>query len=142
MTLFKSAALVSVFAISISMVGCDSSKELPAELQRAIGTVMVEIDFGSEKRMKSIPVVCSPDSTVLMSLERAQNMKMLKFESRGSGETAFVSAIDGVANEGSDGRNWIYRVNEKLGDKSAGIYAVGPGDTISWSFGDKPDELK
>ena len=124
------------------MVGCDSSKELPAELQRAIGTVMVEIDFGSEKRMKSIPVVCSPDSTVLMSLERAQNMKMLKFESRGSGETAFVSAIDGVANEGSDGRNWIYRVNEKLGDKSAGIYAVGPGDTISWSFGDKPDELK
>ena len=142
MTRFKSAALISVLAISLSVTGCDSSKELPAELQRDIGTVSVEVDFGSDKRAKSIDVVCSPESTVLLSLERAQNLKRLKFESRGAGETAFVTAIDGVKNEGSDGKNWIYRVNEKLGDKSAGIFAVSPGDKISWSFGDKPEELQ
>ena len=142
MTRFKSAALISVFAISLSMIGCDSSKELPAELQRDIGTVTLEVEYGSEKRMKSIPVVCSPDSTVLLSLERAQNLKKLKFESRGSGETAFISEIDGVKNEGASGKNWIYRVNDKLGDKSAGVFEVNPGDTISWSFGERPEELE
>lgn len=142
MTLFKSAALISVVAISLFMVGCDSTKKLPAELQRDTGTVTLEVDFGGDKRAKSITVVCSPDSTVLQSLERARATNDLKFESRGVGETAFLSSIDGVKNEGSDGKNWIYKVNGQLGDKSAGIYEVNPGDTVTWSFGTPPKELQ
>lgn len=151
MTLFKSAAIYSAVAISLcisclciaSLTGCDSTKELPAELQRDIGTVTLEVDFGSDtKRSKSIDVVCSPDSTVIQSLERAREMKKLKFESRGVGETLFLSSIDGVKNEGSGGKNWIYRVNGELGDKSAGIFEVNPNDRITWSFGDRPKGLE
>lgn len=125
----------------VGSIGCDSSK-VPNEQLRDIGTVTVEVDFGSDKRAKSIDVVCSPDSTVLDSLERAQNTNELKFEHSGSGETAFVNSIDGVKGKGAEGGNWTFRVNDQLGDKSAGIYEVKPGDVISWKFGDQPKELQ
>lgn len=124
------------------LVGCDSSKKLPAELQRDIGTVVLEVDFGDEKPTKSIDVVCSPDSTVLLSLERAMQMKKLKFKASGSGETAFLESIDGVANDTKEGKYWTYRVNDSLGDKSAGVFDVKPSDKITWTFGDRPKELE
>ena len=34
----------------------------------------------------------------------------------------------------SDGKNWLYRVNGKLADKSAGAYVLAPGDVILWRF--------
>jgi len=133
------AFLTTVFFVGA--IGCDSSK-VPDELARATGTITLEVDFGGTKRSKSIHVVCSPDSTVLSSLERAQNTEDLKVKFSGSGETAFVNSIDGVEGKGADGGNWTFRVNDQLGDKSAGIYEVKPGDRISWIFGDKPKELQ
>ena len=108
MTPIKSAALFSAVAILLCLFGCESAKELPAELQRDIGTVTLEVDFGNDKPGKSIVVVCSPDSTVLQSLERARKTNGLKFESRGVGETAFLNSIDGVKNEGADGLSLIH----------------------------------
>lgn len=136
----KIFAALCVVAMTLMVSGCDSTS-VPAELQRDIGTVVLEVDFGGKKTSKTIDVVCSPKSTVLSSLERAQNMKKLEFKFRGTGETAFVTSIDGVDNEGADGENWTYRVNDELGDRSAGILGVKPGDTILWSFGARPKEL-
>ena len=137
----RSIAAPIVLLSIICLSGCDSSAELPAEMQRDTGTVQLKVDFGEDKRAKMIDVVCSPESTVLLTLERAQNMKKLKVEFTGSGETAFIKSIDGVENEGAGGKSWTYKVNGKLGDKSAGIYKVGPADEIQWTFGDRPKEL-
>lgn len=130
-----------VLTVSLLLLGCDRSAELSRDSQRDIGTVVLEVDYGGEKSAKQIDVVCSPNSTVLLSLERAQQLGELVYESKGSGETAFVTSLDGIGNE-ADGKNWIYRVNGELGDKSAGILAVKPGDKISWSFGLPPTELQ
>ena len=62
----------------------------------------------------------------------------LEIRSRGAGETAFVEAIGGVVNEGADGDNWIYVVNEQLADKGAGVYELSPGDQVLWKYGDYP----
>ena len=141
MTFFKSLTILSL--VLLCSAGCDSvAPSNSVELSRDIGTVTLEVDFGSDKRSKSIDVVCSPESTVLLSLERAQNMKKLKVDFRGTGETAFVTSIGGMKNEGAEGKNWIFRVNDKLGDKSAGVYPVKPGDKISWSYGNPPKELR
>ena len=53
----------------------------------------------------------------------------------GTDATTFIVSIGGVENEKSLGDNWVYRVNGKLGDKSAGLFQVQPGDQIEWSFG-------
>ncbi len=141
MTFFKFLSILSL--VLLCSAGCDSAAPSNSvELSRDIGTVTLEVDFGSDKRSKSIDVVCSPESTVLLSLERAQNMKKLKVDFRGTGETAFVTSIGGMKNEGAEGKNWIFRVNDKLGDKSAGVCPVKPGDKISWSYGNPPKELQ
>lgn len=54
---------------------------------------------------------------------------------RGSGQGAFVTAIDGVANEGAEKNNWTYEVNGKSGDRSHAIYELHPGDRVLWTFG-------
>lgn len=139
--LISSRLLCLSFVLLVLLCGCDSSKK-SAEIQREIGTVSLNIDFGADKKADSIDVVCSPESTVLSILERAQNMNRLKVRFRGSGETAFVTSIGGIENEGADGQNWIFKVNDQLGDKSAGVFEVNPGDTIYWTFGNPPAELK
>lgn len=141
MNFFRSLSLCVLILGVLSLFGCDSSGKSTG-VQRDVGTVSLKIDFGGDKKSEMIDVVCSPESTVLSTLERAQNMNKLKVKFRGSGETAFVTSIGGVENEGADGQNWIFLVNDELGDRSAGVFEVQPGDTISWSFGDRPKELE
>lgn len=129
------------FAISIyAVAGCDSTATTQ-KAEQGVGSVALKIDFGSEKASIETDVVCSPETTVLGVLDRAQNMDELKFAYRGSGETAFVTAIGGVENEGVSGKNWIYRVNGETGDRSAGVYQLDPGDRVLWSFGTPPEDL-
>jgi hypothetical protein len=44
-----------------------------------------------------------------------------------------VIKIADLANEG-DGRNWLYSVNDKQGEVSAGIHKLQPGDAALWKF--------
>jgi hypothetical protein len=55
-------------------------------------------------------------------------------QSQGSGASAFITSINGVANEGAGGRNWMYSVNGKRGDKSYALFELQPGDHVLWSF--------
>ena len=75
---------------------------------------------------------CPVSSTVLSILRSSP----LLFEMIGQSDTtAFIVSIDGVENEKSLGDNWVYRVNGSLGDTSAGLFPVRPGDTVEWTFG-------
>lgn len=132
--------LTFVLAGTVATIGCERAGNLPAELQRDIGTVSLEFNFGGQQPDKQVDAVCSPNSTVLLSLERAQQTGDLAFKSTGSGETSFVHSIDGLDNE-TDGQCWIYKLNDRLGDKSAGIQKVKPGDVVTWSYGTPPAEL-
>jgi hypothetical protein len=129
-------ALVMIAGIS----GCDSS---PAGTRstaagNSAATVQLDIDFGGRRGNISVDVPCSVDSTVFQILERARNMADLEFYASGAGETTFVRSIDGVENEGAEGDNWVFRVNEKLGNKSCGIFPVQPGDRVLWVLGEYP----
>lgn len=129
--------------VILLVTGCDSGPKIKTsdDPKREIGTVDLVVDFGEEKEPVEVSAVCSEDSTVLSVLERAHNMKKLDLKFRGKGETAFVESIDGIGNQGAGGKNWIYRVNGKMGDKSAGLFEVDPGDKVSWNYGKPPKEL-
>jgi hypothetical protein len=128
--LFPIAILLTCLAI-----GCDKQVATPVETPPiASGTVDLMIDFRDrDDIMVAIP--CSADSTVLSIMQRAQNIGDLKFTSRGSADTAFLTAINGIKNEGGGGDNWVFRVNGKLGDRSIGTFPVNPQDEILWRFG-------
>ena len=101
-----------------------------------IGTVHVEILFGSDRSSIQNEVDCMNDTTVFSALQAAAEKGGYGFESTGvlKGDK-FITSIGGVDNLAADGKNWIYQVNDVLGDKSSGVYAVQPEDRVVWSFG-------
>ena len=136
----RTTCLAVSFLIACTfLAGCDSQPEIEQvqETPQVAGTVTVVIDFNGRKPKKEI-LVDVEDDTVMSILTRARDKGQLEFVSRGKGETAFVSAIDGVENEKAAGDNWTYRVNGQLGDRSCGVFQVKSQDEILWLFGKYP----
>ena len=95
--------------------------------------LIVDYGDGVQKHFTQLPH--KDGLTVLGVTELAGKHKRgIQAKVRSSGSTAFLTQIDNVANEGGGGRNWVFRVNDKLGDRSCGIYKVNSGDTITWRF--------
>ena len=73
--------------------------------------------------------------TVMDALKWAdKHPRGIQFSVRGKGATAIVTRIDDLKNTGGKGKNWVYRVNGKLGDRSCGVFLVKPGHRILWKF--------
>lgn len=106
-------------------------------VKASLPTVELVIDYGdgAQKRFSGIP--WKKSMTVLDVLKAAQEHPHgISFSDRGSGETAMVTKIDDLANQsgGADAKDWIFRINGRLGDESCGIADVRPGDTVLWKF--------
>lgn len=133
--------IISALVMIAGMTGCDSSRPAgtaSTATGHSSGTAQLVIDFGGRRKNISVDVPCSANSTVFQILERARNMSDLEFNVSGSDETTFVRSIDGIENEGAEGDNWVFRVNDKLGDSSCGVFPVRPGDHVLWALGDYP----
>jgi hypothetical protein len=98
-------------------------------------TVLLIIDFGDQSQKHFTGIPWNKEMTIQDVLQAAsKHPRGIRFEHRGKGKTAFLLSIDKLKNEGR-GRNWIFRVNKKLGDRSFADSTVQPGDTILWTFG-------
>lgn len=94
--------------------------------------VSLGIDFGSGRRKDFDALAWHDGITVADLFGNALGMEVIQ---KGSGQGAFLTAIDGVANEGTDGNNWTYEVNGQSGDRSFAVYELRPGDRVLWTFG-------
>jgi hypothetical protein len=93
--------------------------------------VFLTINFGDGRPLQNQTAYWREGMTVLDLL---QNEPSASFRSQGSGESAFLLELNGVANEGASRRNWIYSVNGKPADKSFGVYELSPNDHVLWTF--------
>ncbi|QDU93683.1 DUF4430 domain-containing protein [Lignipirellula cremea] len=101
----------------------------------AAETIHVAFVFDADTT-KGYTVVWSDKMTVQSALQLiAKSDQGVPFEHQGSGETAFLTAINGVKNEGVFGANWTYRVNDKAGSVSYAICPLAAGDRVEWRFG-------
>jgi hypothetical protein len=137
---------VILSAILVGLLGCrhDSTSESRlASTHRSIdmaapGEPAVElvIDYGdgAQKRFTRIPH--KDGMTALAALRfAAKHLRGITFESAGSGSSALVTRIDDLVNgAGPEGKNWLYRINGQLADKSCDAYVLSPGDVVSWVF--------
>ena len=119
--------------LAFLVLACHVGAVEPDDAQQ---TVKVVINYGDgvQKHFTALP--WKEKLTVLDALLSAQqHPRGIKVQYRGKGQTAFVSKIDDLENEGR-GSNWIYRVNDKLADRGCGVYELKAGDTILWEFGE------
>jgi hypothetical protein len=98
-------------------------------------TVRLVIDYGDGVQKHYTALPWREGMTVLDAMKAAKaHARGIEFAYSGSGSTAFLSSIDDVGNQGG-GKNWIYRVNGELGDRSFGAKPLAAGDEVNWTFG-------
>ncbi len=105
-------------------------------------TVRVIVDYGDGVEKHFVALPWKSGMTALDALELAsRHPRGVKFKYTGAEATAFVTEIDDLKNEGGGRRNWTYRVNDKLGDRSCGVAELKESDRVLWRFGKyRPDE--
>ncbi len=135
------ACLALILAICISTAplmpaAAVRACQAPSPEQTAKKAVTVHINGGEGHTHKIDDVPWRQGMTVLQALQLLAKRKQhaIQHESTGRGNTAFVTEIDGLKNQGSGGLNWTYRVNGKAKPVSCGACRVQPGDTIEWTF--------
>jgi hypothetical protein len=95
-------------------------------------TVKLAIDFGGGRQKNFDAVAWHGGMTVADAMNASSGVKVIH---KGSGQSAFVTSIDGVENQGADGQNWTYSVNGQIADRSYAVYELKPGDRVLWTFG-------
>lgn len=144
-----------VLFLSVCLVGCERSGSGTPKPTNGAGTrdsaagassqtpvsieVEVRLEFAGQREAVAGTVKLPAEGTAFDALSQLAEQQGLAVESRGEGATLFVMAVGGIANGGPGKPNWIYRVDGKLGDRSAGVYVLGPGQKLVWSLGDYPD---
>lgn len=121
-------------AILLGVLMTGESLRVAADDPASPPAVQLTIDYGDgvEKHFTRLP--WREGMTVLdVLVDARKHARGIRFEHRGGGETAFVSQIDDLKNEGQ-GRNWLYQVNGKAGTKSCGLHVVAKDDRILWKF--------
>jgi uncharacterized protein DUF4430 len=97
-------------------------------------TVKLTIDYGDGVQKVFAALPWKEKLTVLAALEAAaKHPRGIKLAHQGTGERILITAIDDLKNEGR-GRNWLYEVNGKLADRSAGVFELAAGDAVLWRF--------
>jgi len=129
--LVRSLLLASLLA---SFVGRAVWAE-PSKEEEAKETVKLIVEYGDGVQKVFVSVPWTKETTVFAALEAAaKHPRGIKITHQGKGETLLVTAIDDLKNEGR-GRNWLYEVNGKLGDRSCAVMSLKAGDSVLWRFG-------
>lgn len=139
--LFSLLILAIAGLVVVDGPGVRASQDAPPQAADAAHTVRVIIDFdnGAQRVYTSLP--WSKGMTAFEALKLAsEHPQGFKLDSRGRGETAFITGIDGVANErgGSSPRFWRYWVNTDFATRGAGVQELQPSDVVLWRYGRGP----
>jgi Domain of unknown function (DUF4430) len=128
-------AMRLILCLIVAIFGCRGERStVPSPLDSG-KPVDVQIDFNGQAPNKQFHIDWSPKLTAFGCLEQLQARGKLHVASRGIGDQTLLTAIDGLENLWAAGDNWIYYVNDQLGDRSSAVSELQPGDRVVWRFG-------
>lgn len=128
-------SIISLAALQVQQVNSqiEPKKREEAQAKKAVVTLTIDYGDGAQKRFPTI--TWRDKMTVLGALEwAAKHPHGIHFSGKGKGSTKLISKIDDLKNSGADGKNWVFRVNDKLGDRSCGVFPIKANDRILWRF--------
>ncbi|MGA2314108.1 MAG: DUF4430 domain-containing protein [Xanthobacteraceae bacterium] len=100
-------------------------------------TVRLIVDYGdgASKTVANLP--WAKGNTILDAMKAATTRSHgISFSYTGSGDSAVLTKIDDVQNEGGGAgkKNWQYWANGTYGDRSFAVFELQAQDTIVWRF--------
>src|SRR5262245_42623415 len=128
--LTRRAAAILLAAILLAITAVSDR----AHAQTATVRLVVDYGDGVIKTITGLP--WAKGSTVLDVMNAAKDRPNgITFSYTGSGASAFLTRIDGVANEGGGAKkNWQLWINTSYAERSFGVYEVQPLDVVFWRF--------
>jgi len=114
--------LIPVIAILILIFSCERKTTINE------GVIVVEIDYGTQKKMKTTPVICAEGTSALVAL-----MKTAEVITHPVGNHIFVTAIDSVKGERGV-TAWYYKINGESAKELAVTNLLSIGDTLRWVY--------
>jgi hypothetical protein len=99
-------------------------------------TVALTIDFGNGATREFAALPWRDGMTLADLMEVARHFRpSITYTQKGTGAQAFLTALEGVAQQANQGNFWFYQINGKRGIRSFGIQPLLPGDRVLWTFG-------
>lgn len=127
-----------LFSTGVSAQAQDLSVAPPEQAQTEQASrhdVCLTIDFGDNSQMRFVAIPWHEGMTVLDVMQHLKSHpRGVNFRYRGEQQTAFLEEIAGLANEGGDGRNWMFKVSGKLAKQSFALTSLKEGDDVLWEF--------
>nr|WP_249435693.1 DUF4430 domain-containing protein [Paenibacillus sp. Marseille-Q4541] len=115
----------------------DKPKEEPVEETPKSNVITITI-IGSPNEgtmMETVTVEIGEMKTVLDSLKNVTRSSKMQMEYSGTGATAYVKGINNLYEfDNGAGSGWMYSVNGKFPNRSAGVWPLQPGDDIRWLY--------
>ncbi len=129
------ALIVALLAVLVAYRFLDGGgQQEPGNAPVTGESVTIAIDRGDGEKLIETPVDWHEGMTVVDAMHQASAAGSFDFESQGRGEGALVTHIDGVANGGANGQNWIFDVNGEQAQVGVGAYQLKSGDRVLWRF--------
>src|SRR5262245_41640455 len=128
--LVRRSVAVRLLAAGVMVLSLAGAVQKPA-------TVRLVVDYGDGVQTHFTALPWTEAMTVLDALAAAQkHPRGISFSHRGSGRSAMVTAIGNQKNEGGGekSRNWMFYVNDKPAEVSAGVFKLAPCDAVLWKF--------
>ncbi|MCM3288847.1 DUF4430 domain-containing protein [Paenibacillus sp. MER 180] len=96
-------------------------------------TIVGSTDVGTIMSTEEIEI--GDSETVMDVLKKATRAKKIQMDFSGSGATAYVKGIDNLYEfDKGSGSGWMYSINSKFPNRSAGVWPIHPGDHIQWLY--------
>ena len=130
----RAVVVVSLALMLVPKVKSETQRtEADGETEKPVVILTIDYGDGAQKRFPSIP--WKKGMTALGTLQwAAKHPRGIEFSAHGKDATTLISKIDDLRNQGGNKKNWIFRVNDKLADRSCGVFPVRQGDRILWKF--------
>ncbi|MGM1049459.1 MAG: DUF4430 domain-containing protein [Bacillota bacterium] len=96
-------------------------------------TIVGSPDVGTIMSTKEIDI--GDSETVLDILKKTTRSLKIQMDYSGSGASAYIKGIDNLYEfDKGAGSGWMYSVNNKFPNRSAGVWSIHPGDHIQWLY--------
>lgn len=123
--------LLALLVFMTCITGCKSSKST-GDLEIKVSIVGPNKD---DYILKDYKINVKEGTSSFEGLAIACKENKIQMSSKGRGKTVYVDGIDNLYefDDGSES-GWLYRVNGKFPDKSAGSTILNKGDELHWLY--------
>ncbi len=98
-------------------------------------SVELKIDFGNGVQKRFAALRWQPGMTVEQVLQEASTFRPgISYQQQGQQAGGFLTALDGLSNEGAGGRNWKFEVDGQHAQMSFCLQPVPSGGHVLWKF--------